>query len=512
MYVTKRKKLISLCLMLAVLLTLAAHAYAYVPTQRFTFVPIAYEGDILDALPCSEGLFAVKDEKFKSGFINTNGEVVIDFNFSDAASFCAGLAPASFDGGKYGFIGTDGLFEIAPAFDSASAFSEGLSLVEKDARSFYIAKNGREIYLKNSASSTPITAFNSGVAWAMDDDAHFHLMDPQGKFINDTAYSRAAAFSDGVCWTETADATDTWSFGFQLIDAQGNTLIESGRYANVHTFSEGVCWAKRQSDNVLVLIDKTGKELFSVRDCEGFPTPYKNGISVGLENGLFTVWNTEGTVIFSSLSYRAVSYGGFSEGCLLVQDTRDGNYYIMQDTAYSAPQEEVSDYDFTYASVTPKNTQFEIVLKIDTPFALVNGEKTYIDADNPQVCSFTQNGRTLVPMRFLSENLPGWTITWDYLTESAILRSDTLSASFKTGMRGLSYIRFNADKKHYDTLTKTLDQPPEIANGRMFLPVRALSELMGVNVFYDERGLVVFSNQRDALSADDATQLFALFE
>ncbi len=508
----KRKKWICICTAIALTFSYAICAFAYTPTQRFSFTPIAYEGEILDALPCSEGVFAVKNESFKSGFIGTDGQLKIPFDYSDTGAFGATLAPASVDGGKYGFITADGLFEIAPAFDSATAFTEGLALVEKDTRSFYIDKTGKEIYLKNRSACTPVTGFNGGVAWAIDADGFYRLIDTNGKYITETAYARASAFSNGVCWTTGADEGDSWSYALQLIDAQGNVLIPSGQYADAHTFSEGVCWAKRQSDNVLVLIDKNGTELFSVKDCEGFPTPYANGISVGLENGLFTVWNTEGTVIFSSLNYRAVSYGGFSEGCMLVQDVRDGKYYIMQDTAYTAPQTSAENYSFTYAAIEPKNTDFEIALQIDTPYALVNGKKVYIDAENPNVYSFTQNGRTLVPMRFLSENLPGWSITWDYLTESAILRSDMLSASFKTGIGELSYIRFNTAKKQYDTLNKTLDQPPVIENGRMFLPVRALSELMEVNVFYDERGLVVFSNTRETLTAEDATQLLSLLK
>lgn len=507
-----RKNFISLCLVLTLIFTVATSTFAYTPTQRFTFTPIAYEGAILDAMPCSEGLFSAKNESFKSGFIDTNGQVQIPFAYTEAGSFNAGLAPASVDGGRYGFITKDGLYEIAPAFDSATALTDGLALVEKNTRAFYIDKTGKEVSLESVSAHTPVTAFSDGVAWVLGADGFYRLTNTQGKLKDDTAYTRAAPFCDGVCWTASADAPDSWSFDLQLIDTHGTVLIPSGQYADVHTFSEGVCWVKRKSDNMLVLIDKSATELFYVKDCEGFPTPYANGISVGLENGLFTVWNTEGTVIFSSLNYRAVSYGGFSEGCMLVQDMRDGKYYIMRDTAYTAPEATEKKYSFTYAQTKKQSTDFEIALLLGTPYALVDGQKVYIDAGNPNVCSFTQNGRTLVPMRFLSENLPGWSITWDYLSESAILRSDTLSASFKTDISNLSYIRFNADKKQYDTLNKTLDQPPIIANDRMFLPVRAISELMDVNVFYDERGLVVFSNTRTNLTNEDATQLLTLFE
>ena len=136
------KNTICICLISALLLC-AMPTFAYTPTQRFSFAPIAYEGEIMDALPCSEGVFAVKNESFQSGFISAEGKLVIPFSFANAGSFQAGLAPAAVAGGKYGYIGRDGLFEIAPAFDSADNFSSGLARVEKDTKTFYIDRTGK---------------------------------------------------------------------------------------------------------------------------------------------------------------------------------------------------------------------------------------------------------------------------------------------------------------------------------------------------------------------------------
>ena len=505
------QKLICTCLVLTLLLS-AAPIYANIPAQRFLFVPIAYEGEILDAMPCSEGLFSVKNESFKSGFIATDGTLKIPFEYANAGSFTGSFAPAAVANGKYGYISKDGLFEIAPAFDSAQDFAGGLALVEKDARAYFIDQTGKAVDFAYTAEYTPVSNFTNGGAWVIDQDGMFRFLKADGNFLNDTRYLWAAKYSDGVCWVSPESGNDFLDFDMQLIDQDGNVLIERGLYTSATAFHEGLCWAKRTADMALVLIDKQGNIVFEVKNAEGIPTPYANGISIGMENGLFTVWNTEGTVIFSSLYYRAVSYGGFSEGCMLVQDTRNEQYYIMQDTAYIAPEKSDTAYRFTHAKEPLQSATFEIALCIGSPLAIVNGEKMYIDAANLNVKAYTANGRTLVPMRFLSENLPGWSITWDYLTESAVLKSDTLSASFKTGTTPLEYIQFNAAKKQYDYLTKPLDQPPVISDGRMFLPVRALSELMGVNVFYDERGLVVFSNTRNTLTYEDATQLLTQFE
>ena len=54
-----------------------------------------------------------------------------------------------------------------------------------------------------------------------------------------------------------------------------------------------------------------------------------------------------------------------------------------------------------------------------------------------------------------------------------------------------------------------MDQPPVNLYDRLFLPVRALCDMIGVNVFYDARGLVVVSNTRTSLSYDEASALLA---
>lgn len=498
-----------ICLFLALLFCMSAFsATASSPSQRFSFIPIDYEGEILDALPCSEGLFAAKNESFKSGFIGKDGSMKIDFSYTDALSFENGLAPVTLAGGTYGYISKDNLFEIAPAFDNAGQFHDGLALVEKNTKSFYIDQTGRALAFADKLEHQPVGAYACGVCWSAASDGGYRLLGTDGNFVNDTTYVWVSSFYEDVCWVSTNCGDDFLDFEMQLIDTKGSTLIAQGRYTSAGAFSDGVCWAKRSTDDTLVLIDKSGNELLIAPDTEGVPTPYANGISVGLENGLFTIRNLEGTVIFSSLNYRAVSYGGFSEGCMLVQDMRNGKYYIMQDGNYTASEQTKPTHSFAYATVADENNNsFEIALLIDAPSALVNGQKTYIDKDNFDVKTFTANDRTLVPMRFLSENLPGWSIAWDSLSASAILKSDCLYAAFRENIGDLSYLKFNAETKQYETCAKTLDQPPVLANGRMFLPVRALSEIMDVNVFYDARGLVVFSNTRDTLTEADASLL-----
>jgi len=110
----------------------------------------AFEGEFDDAASFSEGLAAVENEDGKWGFINTKGELVIDYKFDagwfSTISFHEGLAFVQ-EEGKWGYINKQGAFVISPQFKSANKFINGVArvyLVEKSAA--YIDKTGKIIY------------------------------------------------------------------------------------------------------------------------------------------------------------------------------------------------------------------------------------------------------------------------------------------------------------------------------------------------------------------------------
>lgn len=70
----------------------------------------------------------------------------------------------------------------------------------------------------------------------------------------------------------------------------------------------------------------------------------------------------------------------------------------------------VLEYDGEKKQVTARDGGLEVVLTIDSEVALVNGKEVRLD--QPAVI---QKGRTLVPLRFVGENL-GYTVGWDEKT------------------------------------------------------------------------------------------------
>lgn len=92
----------------------------------------------------SEGLMAVR-RNGKFGFLNSDGEVKIDFKFSGASAFSEGLCAVGVrtQGLKYGFIDTQGEIVIEPEFDRALDFHGGLAAVQKDGKWGFIDRSGK---------------------------------------------------------------------------------------------------------------------------------------------------------------------------------------------------------------------------------------------------------------------------------------------------------------------------------------------------------------------------------
>ncbi|GEM_PF-2298677 len=76
----------------------------------------------------SEGL-AVVEKDLKFGYIDSTGQMVIDYKYYDAGPFINGIAYAAKDG-KYGYIDKNGQFIIEPQFDLVYSFDEEHGIVK----------------------------------------------------------------------------------------------------------------------------------------------------------------------------------------------------------------------------------------------------------------------------------------------------------------------------------------------------------------------------------------------
>lgn len=131
------------------------------------------------------------------------------------------------------------------------------------------------------------------------------------------------------------------------------------------------------------------------------------------------------------------------------------------------------------------------------------------------VAPFIQNGRTMVPIRVISESL-GYDVDWDQATQSIFITSedkdgfalsvimlaigeyqcvwfDPNSVNKASLLYQTGYI--NEDEMFYAGIENAelvdLDSPPVIVNNRTFVPLRAIAELFGYNVSWDPVNRIV---------------------
>ncbi len=132
-----------------------------------------------------------------------------------------------------------------------------------------------------------------------------------------------------------------------------------------------------------------------------------------------------------------------------------------------------------------------VVLYIGSSNSYVNSAKTKIDRENSRIVPIVKNGRTLVPVRFISESLSA-DVGWDGATSTVTIALNGNVAVLKPGQ---SSMLLNNEKKE-------LDVPAEIIEGRTYLPLRRLVEdVLDKNIFYD-RNLIIISEKDNSFDKD----------
>jgi len=113
-----------------------------------------------------------------------------------------------------------------------------------------------------------------------------------------------------------------------------------------------------------------------------------------------------------------------------------------------------------------------IKLRIGSNVAQVNYQDKTLDAP-----PYIKNGRTMVPIRFISDAL-GAKVDWDGNLKQITIQKETLTIRMVIGSVDV-FIR--EEGKMGETQQK-LDAPPEITSGRTFVPLRFISETFGASL------------------------------
>jgi inhibitor of cysteine peptidase len=124
-----------------------------------------------------------------------------------------------------------------------------------------------------------------------------------------------------------------------------------------------------------------------------------------------------------------------------------------------------------------------VVLYVGSTQALVKNSEVQIDPGSTDVKPVVKNGRTLVPVRFISESL-GAKVDWKAGSSTVIVSLNGKVVEMVIGSPTMKVGKVSA----------ALDTPAEIIGNRTFIPLRKLVEALGKKVFYD-RGLIVISDK-----------------
>jgi len=113
----------------------------------------------------------------------------------------------------------------------------------------------------------------------------------------------------------------------------------------------------------------------------------------------------------------------------------------------------------------------EVVIKmtVGSKDAFVNGKK--VTLDSPPVID---NGRTLVPFRFIGESI-GAKISWDATKKEVGYVFGDINLTLTIG----------SNKAVVNNVINMLDVPPKIVSGRTLVPVRFVTETLGAKVNWD---------------------------
>ena len=189
-------------------------------------------------------LIAVKGNNEKYVMVNTNGDIVIPFEYSSVESFEDGFALVK-DNENTFFINKKGENVFDKVFEDAYGFSDGLAAVKKDGLWGFIDKSGNMI-IKNQFDQVNI--FNESFA-AIRKNNKWGLIDNMGNIIIDFQYDSINDFHEGF-----AAVAKEGKWGF--IDKSGK-IVADIQFDEVKNFFEG--FAAVMKNDKWGFINKSGK-------------------------------------------------------------------------------------------------------------------------------------------------------------------------------------------------------------------------------------------------------------
>ena len=287
--------------------------------------------------------------------------------------------------------------------------------------------------------------------------------------------------------------------------------------------------AVRYDKNIVVPIDEEGSnaELFDDfasrgEDAEVFS---EAGFSLEADKGLFgfTLFIMPGTrgdrvnendefeaydggVNLFKLRFRKISEGNPAFEIALKDDEKPFQPALEEGLILLGAEKQLdADVSFVYndeeigqTTITPAEKPAEpeftssdrkkdvVMLQIGKALSVSHGKKVKIDPDNDKVVPYITNERTLVPIRFVAENL-GAEVLWEEGWKYCIIKKDDKEIK----------INFNSAELEVTGEKTVFDAPVELKFDRTMVPLRFVSEQLGCDVYWNDRNRAVVLSPAD---------------
>ena len=129
-----------------------------------------------------------------------------------------------------------------------------------------------------------------------------------------------------------------------------------------------------------------------------------------------------------------------------------------------------------------------VVVMLNSPTSIVDNNIGVIDRDNFDIKVISENGRTLAPLRFISEVF-GAKVSFDALTDQVNVRYKTNLAKFNIG----------SDEMIINGEISKMDVEAKIIEGKTYIPLRKLVEDVLVKKIYFESDVITIAETEDIL-------------
>lgn len=451
---------------------------------------------------------------YNVGMFDYSDNLIIPSEYNDVNLFYEDLASAQkFIYGKYGFLNRNGEWVIAPEFDMADRFSNGLAYVFKNGEAAYIDKTGKPVYiLKDDENGS---RFSNGRAI---------IYSPEEVKVINTNFETVSTFSNSLSWVSPwqEDRYIVWEYNEEtgdsitkLMDAEQNiyyTVVNG----TIDDFIDGkalVTQGKKVQlinnlGEVIIEKDLTSEYSYFVRVCEN--VNIEDAYSEDDKN-VIQIYNDNFELIAEYEDFY-VTVNTEAKSMMLNPQEENGITYFFLNK--NAPKYESIETNYEDYKIFRNNTDNSvIVLKIGDAKVYVYEEMHFLEWDTTAsnyTAPFIRNDRTMVPIRFISENFGENNLNVDYVQlddyQEVTITGDK-EIRLVIGDKTAEITAFNKKTNQYETYTEELDVAPVINNDRTFVPIRFVSETMGINVDWDDRGYVIIGNKN--LVPENLDELFS---